>query len=170
MDLGLHLDDQQPAGPWIECEHVNPTRPAAALDLDLGRDQPAIRPKTRRDVGDASGMDSVALHDPVREERGLERESDASAKGAPDAIHSREVDRTRDAALEPRDHGLRNSRPLLDIALSEAKRSTRVSEDPAGTYGEGRTERCHAVRDSRRSFASAYRLILGRLPIGDRRA
>ncbi len=59
---------------------------------------------------------------------------------------------------------------LLDIALSEAKRSTRVSEDPAGTYGEGRTERCHAVRDSRRSFASAHRLIPGRLPIGDRRA
>jgi hypothetical protein len=74
VDLSLDLDHEEPARSRMERQDVDPARAEAAPDLDFGLDKPPRASQPSGDMGNAAGMDAIALREPVDQERGLNRE------------------------------------------------------------------------------------------------
>jgi hypothetical protein len=117
VDLGLDLDHEQHAGGGVEGQDVDPARPAAAVDLDFGLDDPSETSQPGRDVGHAAGMHAVALACAIGQEWGIECESDRAAQGRRNPLNLCQAESRWSPALEARNRRLGDAGPSAKLAL-----------------------------------------------------
>jgi hypothetical protein len=129
VELGLHLRAEQPTVGGPERQQIDPAPAAAATDFDLVAHLPPKCGEVAADIPAAPRVNAVLLAPPIGKPRqpGVKRRPHSQL--ANDPVGERQVEVTRVARLESRDHRLAATCSPRELALAPAEPHADVSDD-----------------------------------------